>query len=132
MTSAATDTVVIVGAGQAGGELAAFMRQSGHAGRIVLVGEEPFVPYQRPPLSKAYLAGKTDLHALELRPHASYDKARIELMLGTRVDRIDRAAREVVLSDGGRLGYDRLVLATGGRARKLGVLGEDLPQVHLL
>jgi len=125
------ETVVIVGAGQAGGELAAFLRKGGHAGRIVLVGEEPYLPYQRPPLSKAYLSGKTDLHALELRPAASYDKARIEVMPGARVERIERTARELVFADG-RLGYDWLVLATGGRARRLGVPGEDLPQVHLL
>ncbi|MGK4005050.1 FAD-dependent oxidoreductase [Sorangium sp. So ce1036] len=119
------ETIVIVGAGQAGGEVASSLRQQGYAGRVVLVGDEAHPPYQRPPLSKGFLLGKLQLAQLYLKPEAAYERAAITLRLGTRVDAIDRAARAVALHDGSRLRYDRLVLATGGRARRLSVPGAD-------
>ncbi|WP_220461442.1 NAD(P)/FAD-dependent oxidoreductase [Rugamonas apoptosis] len=110
---------VIVGAGMAGQELAFSLRQYGWAGRIVLLGEEAHLPYRRPELSKSLLAAHTDADALSLRPGAAYDSAGIALRLNTRVASIDRQRRTLRLSEGAELGYDVLVLATGGRARRL-------------
>ena len=127
--SAAVQTIVIVGAGQAGGETASELRKQGYAGRIVLVGEEPHVPYRRPPLSKAFLAGTASEESLYLMSPAGLEKARIEFIGGVRAERIDRAARQLHLADGRVLDYDKLVLATGGRARSLSLPGADRPNV---
>jgi len=125
-------SVVIVGAGQGGFQLAASLRQNGHAGRIILVGEEPGVPYQRPPLSKAYLKGDLDLERLSLRPEAFYRDQAVELVAGLRVEEIERAERRVRLADGRRLRYEHLVLATGARNRPLAIPGAELDGVvHL-
>lgn len=107
--------VVIVGGGQAGGWAARTLRDCGFTGEVVLVAEERHPPYQRPPLSKEVLLG-------EMAPEGCYlwpDGLDADLLLGTRAERIDRAAKQVVLADGTRFDFDRLVLATGGRARKL-------------
>jgi len=128
MTSAAG--VVIVGAGQAGGDLAVFLRQQGYEGRITLVGSENHVPYRRPPLSKAFLSGDIDVEGLHLRSPAAYAKSAIELRLRVTVTAIDRAGHELLLSDGSRLPYDKLALTLGGRARTLPLPGADLPNVH--
>ena len=109
--------LLIVGAGHAGSELAVAARQGGWTDRIVLLGDERAVPYQRPPLSKAYLLGKSDADALALRPVAAYQAARVDLMQGVRLTAIDRAARTVALADGAMLRYDKLALCTGGRPR---------------
>ncbi|OGA58417.1 MAG: pyridine nucleotide-disulfide oxidoreductase [Burkholderiales bacterium RIFCSPHIGHO2_01_FULL_64_960] len=109
--------LLIVGAGHAGSELAVAARQGGWTGRIVLLGDERVVPYQRPPLSKAYLLGKSDVEALALRPATAYQAARVELLQGARLTAIDRAARTVTLADGATLHYDKLALCTGGRPR---------------
>jgi 3-phenylpropionate/trans-cinnamate dioxygenase ferredoxin reductase component len=109
--------VVIVGAGHAGFQLAASLRQHGFDGPVVLVGDEPVLPYQRPPLSKEYLAGKIGLDLLLMQPEAFYRDHRIEFRAGTRVVAIDRAARRVELAAGGHLSYGHLVLATGARNR---------------
>lgn len=121
--------VVIVGAGHAGGSAAAFLRQFGFEGQITLVGEEPLAPYQRPPLSKAWLKGEADGESLLLRPENFYAEERIDLRLGVRAGRIDRGARGIVLEDGERLAFDALILATGSTARKLPVPGADDPRV---
>ena len=115
------NTIAIVGAGHAGGELAAGLRQVGHTGRIVLIGDEPYLPYQRPPLSKAYLSGKVTVEGLYLRPASTYEAANIETITGVRVEHIDRVAKRLVLSDGRDIFYQKLALATGGRARRLQV-----------
>ncbi|MDI1434587.1 NAD(P)/FAD-dependent oxidoreductase [Polyangium sorediatum] len=117
------ERIVIVGAGQAGGELAAGLRKQGYPGRIVLLGDEPHPPYQRPPLSKGFLLGKVALAELYLKPLATYERFDIELRLGARVEAIDRSTRALALQDGSRLSYDKLVLATGGRARRLSLPG---------
>ena len=117
--------LLIVGAGHAGGELAMAARQGGWAGRIVLLGDEAGVPYQRPPLSKAYLLGKADVESLALRPAAAYEAARVERVQGARVVAIDRNAHCVTLADGTVLGYDKLALCTGGRPRPLVCEGMD-------
>lgn len=117
--------LLIVGAGHAGSELAVAARQGGWGGQIVLLGDERVVPYQRPPLSKAYLLGKSDVEALALRPVAAYEAANIELMLGARMTAIDRGARAVTLADGKVLHYDKLALCTGGRPRPFVCQGID-------
>ena len=120
------ERVVIVGAGHAGGSAAAFLRQFGHTGEIVLIGEEPLLPYQRPPLSKAWLKGEADAESLELRPAAFYQEEAITLRLGVHALSIHRSAKTVHLSDGDVVPYDRLILATGSRARRLSVPGSEL------
>jgi NADPH-dependent 2,4-dienoyl-CoA reductase/sulfur reductase-like enzyme len=125
-------TIAIVGAGQAGGRLASALREAGYAGRVVLYGEEPLPPYERPPLSKEFLAGgrAAPIPCIAEDPH--WNEQRIELRLGCRVAAIDVGAAAVVLADGGREHYDRLVLATGARPRRLQVPGGDLPGVFYL
>ncbi len=124
--------VVIVGAGQAGGETAIRLRQLGYAGPVTLIGEEPLPPYQRPPLSKAYLSGALPLERLLLKPEEAYAEENIVLLKGAPVVWLDRAQKRVRLQGGRELPYETLVLATGSRARALPVAGADLPGVHLL
>lgn len=124
--------VVIVGAGQAAGELAVALRQEGYAGQILVVGEEAWLPYQRPPLSKAYLAGTVDAQGILIRPQAAYERAAVDFLLNTRVESIDRATRQVQLTEGRCVGYEHLAFATGGRARRLNVPGSDLRGIHYL
>jgi 3-phenylpropionate/trans-cinnamate dioxygenase ferredoxin reductase component len=114
-----SDRVVIVGAGHAAGECATALRQEGFTGPIRVIGAERHLPYQRPPLSKAYLAGQMGVEALTLRQRAAYERGSIEMLLNTEVTRIDRAQRRVETADGARHRYAKLVLATGGRARRL-------------
>ncbi|MFD7612817.1 NAD(P)/FAD-dependent oxidoreductase [Streptomyces sp. NPDC059828] len=121
--------VVVVGAGQAGSDTAAALRARGYDGHVVLVGDELPVPYQRPPLSKAYLAGKAGPGELELRPEDFYAAQDIERVSGDRVTSLDREASRVVLASGRTLPYDRLVLATGARPRPLPVPGTGLAGV---
>jgi 3-phenylpropionate/trans-cinnamate dioxygenase ferredoxin reductase subunit len=124
--------VIIVGAGHAGGTAAALLRQFGYEGRIVVVGEEPIAPYQRPPLSKAWLKGEADAESLALRPESFYREGRVELILRTRVVGIAPADKTVTLADGRTLPYEFLILATGARARPLPVPGADLAGVMVL
>lgn len=122
------ERVVIVGAGQGGCQAAVSLRQEGHEGPVVLIGEEPGLPYQRPPLSKAYLReGRED--RLLLRPQAFFETSDITLRSGERVAAIDAAAHSVRLGDGEEIPYDHLVLATGARNRKLPLEGADLDNV---
>jgi 3-phenylpropionate/trans-cinnamate dioxygenase ferredoxin reductase subunit len=125
----ATGSVVIVGASLAGGTAAATLRDEGFDGRIVLVGAEAELPYERPPLSKGYLQGETPREKLLVRPEAFWAEHDVQLELGTAADRIDAQAREVELADGRRLRYGKLLVATGGRNRRLRVPGVDLPGV---
>ena len=115
--------VVIIGAGHAGGTAAALLRQYGHEGPIILAGEEPAAPYQRPPLSKAWLKGDADLEALLLRPETFYAEHGIELRTGVTATAIDAAARTVTFADGTIEPYDVLILATGSTARRLAIPG---------
>ncbi len=123
------DRLVVIGASHAGCRLAFAARELGFGGEVVLIGAEPSPPYQRPPLSKAYLKGTATRAALMLKSAAAFADAGIELRLATRVAAIDRAAREVVLADGERLAYSRLGLATGAEVRRLDVPGADLAGV---
>ncbi len=121
--------IVIVGAGHAGGSAAIFLRQYGWQGPITLIGEEPLAPYQRPPLSKAWLKGEADAASLALKPASFYPEHGIALRLATRVASIDRAAKQIRLVDGEVLGYDHAILALGSRARRLDLPGLDLANV---
>jgi 3-phenylpropionate/trans-cinnamate dioxygenase ferredoxin reductase component len=113
------EVLIVVGAGQAGAELAVQARQSGWVGRILLAGEEPVLPYHRPPLSKAYLSGAAAPETLPVKAQAAYDNAGVELVLGQRVLAIDRLAHRVHFEHGRTEHYTRLALATGGRPRPL-------------
>ena len=125
-------TFVIVGAGQAAATAVESLRREGYAGRLVVVGEEADAPYQRPPLSKKYLAGELPLERLAIKPASFYEHAQAELKLGSRVTRLDPAARELRLADGSSLPYDRLLLATGAAPRRMTVPGSDLAGVYYL
>ena len=124
--------VVILGAGHAGGTAAALLRQYGFEGSITLVGEEPIPPYQRPPLSKAWLKGEADADSLALKPLEFYAEATIDFRPNVRAEALDRAAQTVALSDGTFLSYDTLILATGARAIRLPIEGADLENVLVL
>lgn len=125
-------SVVIIGTGQAGFQAAASLRGDGYDGAITMLGDEPHAPYQRPPLSKAYLLGKQDAEGLLLRPLAFYAENRIDSLYSETATEIDRAARCVTLSSGKRLAYDHLVLATGARVRKLAIPGAELEGIVYL
>jgi 3-phenylpropionate/trans-cinnamate dioxygenase ferredoxin reductase subunit len=118
--------VVIVGAGHAGGTVAALLRQYGHAAPITLIGEEPLAPYQRPPLSKAWLKGEADGASLALKPAEFYQEAGIDLRLGVRATAIHPRDHRITLSNGRSLNYDVLIIATGARARTLPIPGANL------
>jgi 3-phenylpropionate/trans-cinnamate dioxygenase ferredoxin reductase subunit len=120
-----TERVVIVGGGEGAAEVAARARMGGHRGPITIIGEEPLPPYQRPPLSKAFLAGEVEVEKLYARPLRTYALAEIELISGVRVEAVERGDHRVVLDNGRRIAYDRLVLATGGRPRVLDVPGAE-------
>ena len=111
--------VVIVGGGQAGLEAAAALRTLGYDGTVTLICEEAHAPYQRPPLSKDFLAGKQEADSVFLRALVYYEKHRIDLVLGDRVTEINRGARLVHLAAGGTVAYERLILAVGARNRLL-------------
>jgi 3-phenylpropionate/trans-cinnamate dioxygenase ferredoxin reductase subunit len=130
MTSAGT--VVIVGASHAAVQAIDTLRREGHAGRIVLVGDEPWLPYNRPPLSKKYLSGELERERLFLRGQQFYDQHGVELRLGTRVTAIDRGDRRLRLHDNGELQYDQLILCIGSRNRQLEVPGHGLAGIHYL
>jgi 3-phenylpropionate/trans-cinnamate dioxygenase ferredoxin reductase subunit len=129
---AARETVVVVGAGLTAATAVETLRTDGFAGRVVVVGEEPDRPYERPPLSKGLLLGTADRDSVYVHPASWYADHDVELRLGTRVTAIDRAARTVTLADGDRLGYTHLLLATGSRPRTLQVAGADLTGVLTL
>ena len=118
--------VVIAGAGHAGGSAAAMLRQLGFEGSITLIGEEPIPPYERPPLSKAWLKGEASAESLALRPAEFYATANIDIRLSTSVTAIDRAAKTVSLGTGETVPYDFLILALGARARRLDIPGIGL------
>lgn len=128
----ASPRVVIVGAGHGGGTVAALLHQYGYKGPITLVGEEPIPPYHRPPLSKAWLKGETDAASLALRPLEFYAENGIDFRSSAAVTNLNRNDRTVTLSDGTRLDYDILVLATGARAVELPIEGHGLSGIGSL
>ncbi len=126
------ENIVIIGAGQAGIQAVESLRKEGFMGPITMVGDEAYPPYQRPPLSKAYLLGAFERARLFLKADNYYAEAGCELILNTSAKAIHRADRIVELNDGRKLPYDKLLLATGARVRKLRCPGADLPGVHYL
>ncbi|HVH79142.1 MAG TPA: FAD-dependent oxidoreductase [Stellaceae bacterium] len=128
----ATSKVVVVGAGHGGFQLAASLRQNGFDGAVTLIGDEPHLPYQRPPLSKDYLSGKIGMDLLLMRSETFFADQRIDLLMGVGVAAIDRAGKTVALSDGKSLAYDHLVLATGARNRVPPLPGIELDGVCYL
>ena len=125
-------TFVIIGASQAGGWIARTLRTEGFEGRIVLVGEENYLPYERPPLSKAALLGEVEVDSTYFWPPESYEELNIEALLGMRATAIDCGTRQVTLDNGETLNYDRLAITTGTRPRLLSIDGADLKGVHYL
>ena len=125
-------SVVIIGASHAAAQASVSLRQGGYDGIITVVGDELDLPYHRPPLSKDFLSGNKALDDILIRPASGYETADIEMKLGTRVEAIDRAAKTVVTDAGETLSYDKLVLTTGARIRRLPVPGEDLDGVYYL
>jgi 3-phenylpropionate/trans-cinnamate dioxygenase ferredoxin reductase subunit len=126
------ERIVIIGAGQAGCQAVASLRAEGFAGSIAMIGDEPFAPYQRPPLSKTYLMGTMERDRLFLKPDAFYAASQCETIFGVPAVSINRDAKEVALADGRVLGYDKLLLATGSRVRKIRIPGADLAGIHYL
>jgi len=121
--------VVIIGAGQAGGQAAYSLRQAGFEGAITLIGDEPAPPYQRPPLSKAYFKGEMEAERLFLKPLEYYAEHQVDLVMGNAAKRIDLHAKKVELASGPAIAWDKLVIATGARPRKLTLHGADLKGV---
>ncbi|MFE4576154.1 NAD(P)/FAD-dependent oxidoreductase [Streptomyces chartreusis] len=126
------NTFVIVGGGLAAGKAAEKLREHGHSGRIVIVGDEREKPYVRPPLSKGYLLGTEERDSIFVHPDDWYLDNEVELLLGTRASAIEPSARQVALEDGRQLSYDQLLLATGSSPRRLAVPGADLDNVLYL
>ena len=127
-----SESILIVGAGQAAAQAIQSLRADGFAGPITLIGDEAYAPYQRPPLSKAYLLGTFARERLFLKSDTFYHETNCELILNTSVTAIRRAEKKVDLSDGRTLSYGKLLLTTGTRVRKLRCPGADLPGVHYL
>jgi 3-phenylpropionate/trans-cinnamate dioxygenase ferredoxin reductase subunit len=125
-------TIVVLGAGQAAGALVGALRQAGSCEAVVLVGEEPTGPYQRPPLSKAWLKAQAGLDDVLMRPDAWYEENGVELRLGRKAIRIDRINRRILTDQGEAIDYDRLVLATGARPRVLARGEQGVRRVHYL
>ena len=126
------EKVVIVGAGHAAGQLIASLKQRKFAGDIVLIGDEPYLPYQRPPLSKKFLAGELTADRLYVKPESFYEDSQIEVRLETRVTEIDRERKTLKTDSDDEIQYDKLILALGSRVRRLPIDGADLDGVHYL
>ena len=132
MSTSPTSTFVIVGAGLAGAKAAETLRAEGFDGRLLLLGDEAERPYERPPLSKAYLRGETDRDSLYVHQESFYAAHGIELRPSTPVGAIDPGSRQVELVSGERISYERLLLATGATPRRLPLPGADLAGVQYL
>ncbi len=127
-----SEGIIIVGAGQAAAQAVTTLRAQGYDGPLTIIGDEPHLPYQRPPLSKAYLSGALVVERLNLKPRAFYDEHGITLRLGVRAETLDRKARRLSLSDGSVLAYDKILLATGSRVRRVKLPGSDLANIFYL
>ncbi|MDO6414694.1 FAD-dependent oxidoreductase [Sphingomonas sp. BIUV-7] len=122
--------VVIVGAGHGGAQAAISLRQNKFEGTIAMIGEEPELPYERPPLSKDYLAGEKSFERILIRPPAFWDERHIAMLLDRRVTAVDPAAHSLTTEDGATIGYGTLIWATGGAPRRLSCTGHDFAGVH--
>ena len=127
-----TQTCIIIGASHAAAQLAPSLRQEGWEGRILIIGDEAYTPYHRPPLSKGFLLDQKNTDSLVIRQQAFYDKHKIEFLLNTRVEKLDRSQRILTLDNGDKLSYDKLALCTGSRVRRIDLPGAELDGVHYL
>lgn len=127
-----TEHCVIIGGSHAAASLAPSLRQAGWEGKITIISEEAFIPYHRPPLSKAFLDGSLPLEKMHIRPAAYYEKNDIDLLLGSSVTSIDRDKKEVILHDGATVSYTKLAITTGAKVRKISLEGTDLEGVLYL
>ncbi len=127
-----SQTCVIIGASHAAAQLGPILRQEGWEGRITIIGDEQYIPYHRPPLSKTFLSGEKSLDDIYIRPQMVYEKADIEFILNTRVDSIDRDKQSLSLSNGESLNYDKLALTVGSRVRKVDLPGVGLGGIYYL
>jgi len=127
-----SDAIVVAGAGQAAAQLVDSLRREGFKGPLIVVGEEPFLPYQRPPLSKKFLQGELERERLFIRPASYYQQTQAEMRTGVRVTAIDRDRRTVSLSDGGKLEYAKLALTIGSQVRRIRLPGSDLAGIYYL
>lgn len=127
-----SEPIVIVGGGLTGGNAAATLRDEGFQGRVVLVGREPGVPFGRPPMSKTYLRSEEDLEGWYVRPPEWYDENDVERLVETSVASVDPDAHQVTLESGEVIGYEKILIATGGQNRRLDVPGAQLPGIHQL
>ena len=125
-------TFVIIGAGHAGGQAASTLRMKGFEGKIIMLGDEAYVPYERPPLSKGLLSGDIDIERVYLRKPDWYAKKNVDLRVNTLVDTIDKDNKSLALADGSTVTYDKLLIATGTRVRKLNLPGEELEGIFYL
>ncbi len=126
------ETIVIIGAGQAAAQAVQTLRSKGSDAAIILIGDEAYLPYDRPPLSKALLAGEIEIEKLFFKKASYYEEKGVDVRLGVRAEAIDRAAKKVTLSDGEPVTYDHLIIATGSRVRRLSLPGSDLAGIHYL
>ena len=124
--------MVIIGAGHAAGQAAASLRQEGFDGEIVIFGDEPHIPYQRPPLSKQYLSGEQGIERVYLRPEKFYADKDITVHTSARITSIDTQAQTVSAEDGSTIDYEKLLIATGSRPRELNIPGSELAGIHYL
>jgi len=127
-----TETCIIIGASHAAAQLTLSLRQEGWQGDILVIGDEPYIPYHRPPLSKAFLSGEKDIKGLLIRAAAIYEKNNIEFKLGVRVESIDRAHKTLTLDNGEVLNYAKLAICTGSRVRTVSLPGTHLQGIHYL
>ncbi len=126
------EPIVIIGGGLAGGNAAATLRDEGFSGPVVLIGREPGVPFGRPPMSKTYLRSEEDLAGWYVRPAGWYADHDVEVRNGPVVAAVDPAAHTVTLDSGDDLRYEKVLIATGGRNRRIRADGADLPGIHYL
>lgn len=127
-----SQSCVVIGASHAAASFVTGLRQDGWEGRIQVIGDEAYIPYHRPPLSKALLAGEKTLEESYIRPLDIYTKANVEFLLGKRAEQIDRANKKITLADGSIVPYDKLALTVGSRVRKVNVPGHELDGIHYL
>jgi 3-phenylpropionate/trans-cinnamate dioxygenase ferredoxin reductase subunit len=127
-----TQHCIIIGASHAAAQLISSLRQEGWEGKISLIGDEPYLPYHRPPLSKAFFVGEKTEGELLIRAADFYDKNKVDLLLGSRVTNIDRDAKKITLEDGAEISYTKLALTTGARVRKIPFTGCELPGVFYM
>jgi 3-phenylpropionate/trans-cinnamate dioxygenase ferredoxin reductase subunit len=127
-----TKKVVIAGAGHAAGQLVVSLKQHGYCGEIVLVGNEAYLPYQRPPLSKKFLSGEMTAERLHIKPQSFYDDPQIHTRLETDITEIDRESKCIRTASGDQIDYDTLIIATGSRVRRLPIEGDNLAGVYYL